>query len=215
MNDSVTGVSARFDGLIDHWRRRKNGLRICDIRYRHLFEPYRGNEWVSLDCETTGLDRRQAELVSLAAVRIDGDRILTSQALDLRLQRPDSLSADSIRIHGLRGVDLLGGEAVGDALERLLEFIGNRPLLGWCIDYDLAVIDRQLRPRFGFALPNRRLDVRRRYARQYRQARPATEPDLRFESVTAALDLPQLGRHTAIGDAVTTALIHLRLERGI
>lgn len=214
MNAADANTSGKAVTLMEHWRRRR-GRQVCDLRYRHLFEPYEGDEWVALDCETTGLDRRRAELVSLAAVKVVGDRIQTSQALDLRLQRPESLSADSICIHGLRGVDLLGGETVGDALARLLGFIGNRPLLGWCIDYDLAVIDRQLRPRFGFALPNRRVDVRRRYARWYRRARPSVEPDLRFEAVAAALDLPMLGRHSAIGDAVTAALIHLRLEREV
>ncbi|WP_251977829.1 3'-5' exonuclease [Salinicola avicenniae] len=198
--------------LLTRWRRRRDRA-TCDLRYRHLFTPGDTREWVSLDCETTDLDPHRAELVTLAAVKVVDERVLTSSALDLRLQPPDSLSGESIRVHGQRHVDLEGGEALSEALAQLLEFIGNRPLLGWCLDYDLAVIDRQLRPRFGFSLPNRRRDVRRDYVRYWRRKHPDVTPDLRFEQAAATLDVPIIGRHTALGDAVTTALMSLRLAR--
>ncbi|GHB16824.1 3'-5' exonuclease [Salinicola rhizosphaerae] len=173
----------------------------------------RAPEVVSLDCETTGLDPRRAELVSLAAVTVTGHRILTSGALNLRLQKPDSLDERSIRVHGLRGVDLSGGEALGDALSRLRDFVGERPVIGWALAYDLILLERAMKPRFGAGLSNPRLDVRRLYARRRRQIDPLVEPDLRLERAALALDVPVLDRHTALGDAVTTAMIYLRLTR--
>lgn len=200
--------------LLGHWRRRRERL-TCDPRYRHLFEPGGTEEWVALDCETTGLDTRHADMVALAAVKVVDDRVLTSSALNLRLQPPKGLDEDSIRIHGLREIDLRGGEPVGDALNKLLDFIGNRPLLGWCLEFDLAVINRQLRPRFGFSLPNRVVDVRRQYLRHWRRVHPTVEPDLRFERVAGALGVPVLERHTALGDAVTAGLMFLSLSRQV
>lgn len=195
--------------------------RVADRRrqaggdYGWLFTPYTGNEMVAIDCETTGLDTRSAELVSIAAVKVRDGRVLTSESLDLRLARPASLSGDSIRIHGLRGVDLIGGESVEEALEKFLDFIGNRPLLGWYLEFDVAIINRHLRPRLGFDLPNALVEVSRCYSRSLRRSHPQIEPCLHFETVAKALQVPVIGRHTALGDAVTTALMYLRLEKGV
>lgn len=178
-----------------------------------LFAPYTGEELVAIDCVTTGPDPRRAELVSLAAVRLRGDRVLTSDSLDLRLARPASLCGDSIRLHGLRGIDLAEGAGIDEALAQFLDFVGNRPLIGWRLDDDLTLLNRYLRPRFGFDLPNACIDVAQAYYRRLHRCHPelATRPC--FEQVAARLGVPVMGRHTALGDAVTTALIHLCLTR--
>lgn len=195
-------------------RRASDRRRHAEGEYGWLFHPYTGDELVAIDCETTGVDIRTAEPVTIAAVKVRGDRVLTSESLDLRLQRPASLSGDSIRIHGLRGIDLDGGECLERALAQLLDFIGNRPLLGWHLDFIVAILNRQLRPRFGFDLPNSGIDVSQLYFRQLRRSHVDAEPShLRFDSVAQALGVPVMGRNTALGDAVTTALMFLRLER--
>ncbi|WP_192035276.1 3'-5' exonuclease [Halomonas sp. YLGW01] len=199
--------------MIRAWRRVTDRRRQANGDYGWLFNPYTGDEMVAIDCETTGLDTRRDELVSIAAVKVRGDRVLTSESLDLRLTRPARLTGDSIRIHGLRGIDLEGGASIEDALEQLLDFVGNRPLLGWCVAFDVAMINRQLRPRFGFDLPNATVDIAQRYARAVRRASPELEPSLRFEAIADTLGVPVMGRHTALGDAVTTALMYVRLNK--
>ncbi len=47
----------------------------------HLFETPDGSELMALDCETTGLDPRRAELVSVAAVPIRAGRVCAGAAL--------------------------------------------------------------------------------------------------------------------------------------
>lgn len=196
-------------------RRVADRRRHANGEYAWLFHPYTGDEMVVIDTETTGLDTRSAELVSIAAVRVRGDRILTSDSLDLRLRRPDSLTGDSIRIHGLRGMDLDNGESLDAALEQLLDFVGNRPLVGWHLGFDLAILNRELRPRFGFELPNATVDVAQLWRRRLRRRHPEIDSRSRFEGVAERLGVPVMGRHTALGDAVTTALMFLRLERGL
>lgn len=196
-------------------RRASDRRRQANGEYGWLFNPYTGDEMVAIDCETTGLDTRRAELVSLAAVRLKGDRVLTSQSLDLRLTRPASLTGDSIRIHGLRGIDLEGGDSIEAALAKFLDFVGNRPLVGWCLEFDLAILNRYLRAHLGFELPNARVEVSRVYAKALRRRQPEAIPNLRFEAVARALEVPVMGRHTALGDAVTTALMYTRVQRGL
>jgi len=59
-----------------------------DSAHQHLFEPYRGHEVISIDCEMTGLDVKQDEIISLAAVRIEGHQIHSGERL-----RPRSIIA--------------------------------------------------------------------------------------------------------------------------
>lgn len=194
-------------------RRASDRRRHGEGEYGWLFNPYTGNEMVVIDCETTGLDTRSAELVSIAAVKVRDDRVLVSESLDLQLRRPSTLTGDSIRIHGLRGIDLEGGDDIEEALDKLLDFIGNRPLLGWCLDFDVTIINRYLRPCFGFDLPNALIEISQGYVRALRRSQPYIAPRPRFEAVARELDVPLIGRHTALGDAVTAALIYLRLEK--
>lgn len=196
-------------------RRVADRRRHANGEYAWLFHPYTGDEMVVIDTETTGPDSRCAELVSIAAVRVRGDHVLTSDSLDMRLRRPDSLTGDSIRIHGLRGVDLDSGENIDAALARLLDFVGNRPLVGWHLSFDLAIINRELRSRFGFELPNATVDVAQLLRRRLRRQHPEVDSLPRFESAAERLGVPVMGRHTALGDAVTTALMFLRLERTV
>ncbi|UTM57148.1 3'-5' exonuclease [Photobacterium sp. CCB-ST2H9] len=179
-----------------------------------LFERYRGEELVSLDCETTSLDPASAELVSIAATRIRANRILTSESLHLTLSPPDSLNADSVTIHRLRHQDLKHGLDAQEALTQLLEFIGNRPLVGYHIRYDKTILDRYFRRLFGFTLPNRLVEVSHLYHEQLERQLPNTSYDLSLEAISRHLDLPQSERHDALQDSITAALIYVRLKHG-
>jgi len=179
-----------------------------------LFESYDGDEVVSLDCETTSLDVNQAEILSIGAVRIQGRRVKTSDRLDLRLKPPHSLSGESIKVHKIRVSDLSDGIELEDALEQLLHFIGNRPILGYYVNYDIRVIDRFLRPRYGFGLPNRAIELSHVYHDIIKWKHVGGDVDLRFDTIAGKLDIPIIERHTALGDAITVALMYVRLKHG-
>lgn len=193
---------------LDYWRQR-------DGEYAGLFQRPDGSACVAIDCETTGLDPATAELVSIAAVEIVGNRVLRSSALHIQLEAPESLSAESIRIHRMRPVDLSSGDEVHEALRQLLAFVGNRPLVGWCLAFDIAMINRYLVPQFGFALPNGRVELAQLYQRHLCRTKPDLTPDMRFEAMADALQVPVAERHSALGDAVMSALMYVRLQRQI
>lgn len=113
------------------WRHRLKGS-----AYAHLFEKPHSNELVAIDCEATSLDPQKADLLTIAAIKIAGNRIVTSQPFEVQLTAPDSLSEDSIKIHKLRHHDLMDGISEKQAIEKLIEFIGNRPIVGYHIRYD-------------------------------------------------------------------------------
>lgn len=182
--------------------------------YQALFENYLGDELVSLDCETTSLDPHSAELVTIAATRIKANRILTSQSIHLTLRAPVSLDADSIAIHRIRHQDLQEGLEEHQALVTLLEFIGNRPLVGYHIRYDKTILDRYYQRLFDFSLPNKMVEVSHLYHERLERLLPNAYYDLSLEAISRHLDLPVTDRHDALQDAITAALIYVRLKHG-
>ena len=124
---------------------------LRDQRFRTLWAPPPADEWVALATVASGRDLRRDRITALAAVRIVGDRLLTSERL--------AWSAPPLA--GSGGAPAPATPAPPDAatLRRWLDFIGSRPLVGYFLDFDLAMIDRALRPLLGVALPNPRIEV--------------------------------------------------------
>ena len=114
---------------------------LGDPRFRFMWDAPPPNEWVALDCETTGLNTRTDDIIAIGAVRIRGNRVMTSERLEL-LVRPDKqrVTADSVRVHRLRAQDVALGVSADAAMLQLMRFIGSRPLVGYYLEFDVAII---------------------------------------------------------------------------
>ena len=192
--------------------------RLADAQYRFLFEPPPANEWVALDCETTGLNPRSDEIVSIGAVRIVGERILTSERLELLVRPQKGVRADSVRIHRLRSKDLEDGLECREAMHRLLHFIGSRPLVGYYLEFDVAMLNRAIAPLIGMGLPQPKWEVSSLYYDyKFKQLPPSHQQgnadiDLRFATLMADLQLPLRDAHDAMNDAVMAAMAFIKLR---
>lgn len=195
-------------------RRFQDKRALKESRWAPLFERYSGDEVVSLDLETTSLDVKQASILSIGAVRIEGKRVKTSERLDLRLKPPANLNGDSIKIHKIRAADLADGIELRDALEQVLEFVGNRPILGYYVNYDIRVLDKFIRQEFGFGLPNKAIELSHVYHDIIKWKHVGGDVDLRFDTIASKLNMPIIQRHTALGDAITVGLMYVRLKHG-
>jgi DNA polymerase-3 subunit epsilon len=186
--------------------------RARDPRFLSLLQEPE-DEWVSLDCETTSLNPDRAELLSIGAVRIQGNRILSSQALSLLVKPAKNPEGDNIKIHGLRARDVNQGMDPVEAVSQLLDFIGGRALLGYYLEYDLKILNKYLKPILGAGLPNRRVEVSACYydyrAKQY----PDSNIDLRLATLLEVMNVPTLPRHEALNDAITVAMLFMTLKQ--
>ena len=202
-----------FDAL----RRRVWLQRLADPHFAFMVEPAPAGEWVSIDCETTGLDVRRDKIIAIGAVRIVGNRLLTSQRLELLVQPDRALTGDSVRVHRLRERDLEAGLAPDAAIRQLLEFIGSRPLVGYYLEFDVALINRAMRPLLGVGLPQPLFEVSAMYYDHKNRALPAHrrggDIDLRLATLLDDLGLPRRDAHDAINDAVMAGLAFVKLRR--
>ena len=203
-------------GWFEPVRRRWLLYHLTDPHFAFMYDPPPPGEWVAVDCETTGLDVHRDEIISIGAVRIVGNRLLTSQRLEM-LVRPDRrLKAASVRVHGLREQDVALGITPVEAMRRLLDFIGSRPLVGYFLEFDVAMLNREIWRLLGVRLPQRKLEVSAMYYEYKNRQLPAHlqggEIDLRFATMMNDLDLPLRGAHDALNDAVMAGLAFVKLR---
>ena len=204
------------------WARLKRAWLIYhlgDPAFRFMFEAPPENEWVSLDCETTGLNVRSDEIISIGAVRIVGNRLMTSERLELLVRPQRGISPDSVRIHRLRETDLAQGVPIEEAMKQLMQFIGSRPLVGYFLEFDVAMLNRAIWPILGQGLPQEKLEVSALYYdHKFRQLPPYQQQanpdiDLRFATLMRDLDLPLRDAHDALNDAVMAGLAFIKLRQ--
>lgn len=186
--------------------------------FRFMFEPPPPNEWVSLDCETTGLNVGSDEIISIGAVLIRGNRIMTSQKLEVLVRPEKGVSAESVKIHRLRERDVANGLPIDEAMKQLMRFIGGRPLVGYYLEFDVAMLNKAIWPLLGQGLPQPQIEVSGMYYDyKYRQLPlhlrgEQNHIDLRFATMMADLQLPLRDAHDAINDAVMAGLAFIKLR---
>ncbi len=187
--------------------------------FRFMFDAPPPNEWVALDCETTGLNVSTDEIISIGAVRIVGNRIMTSERLELLVRPERGVSAESVRIHRLREQDVAQGLPIDEAMKQLMRFIGARPLVGYYLEFDVAMLNRAIWPLLGQGLPQHKIEVSGLYYDyKFRQLPPYQQQanpdiDLRFNTLMTDLNLPVREAHDALNDAVMAAMAFIKLRQ--
>lgn len=197
-----------FDSLKRSWCRKK----LTDERFAFLFDEPREDEIVVFDCETTGLDPKRDEIISIGAVKVKKNKILTDEAIHLYIEQKRDISAKSITVHKIRNCDLEGAVTVEEAVERFLYYIGNRKLAGYYLEFDVAMINKYTKKMLGITLPNRQVEVSALYYDKKLKRIPQGNIDLRFDTILKDLSLPRLKAHNALNDAVMTAMMYLKLK---
>ena len=189
-----------------------NKKRLKDSRYLFLFDEAPLDEVVVFDTETTGLNAKKDEILSIGAVKIKDNKILTSQKFEMFLRPTKDIKEESIKIHQIRNIDLQNGCEPQIAIEAFLHFIGSCPLVGYYIEFDVAMINQYTKRFLGIKLPNPQIEISGIYHDKKIKFIPDGTIDLRFDVIMKDLGLETFGKHDALNDAIMTAMIYLKLQ---
>jgi DNA polymerase-3 subunit epsilon len=170
--------------------------------------PWRSAGFCVLDLETTGFDPKRDEIISFAAIPVDEGRVrpggLVSELVrPRRMPRPDSM-----RIHGLRPVDLETARTLQEGLDPLLAALTGRLLVAHVARVEERFLTSALRGH-GVRLRGEAIDTAR-MAEAVLGPDPAGNP-LALSAVATRLGLPVHRPHHADGDALTTAQVFIAL----
>lgn len=198
--------------MFESLKRRWNAKGLNDETYAWMFDPYVGDEVVVFDTETTGLNTKKDAVLSIGAVKVKGDRILTSQSFEIFLKPSKEISVESIKIHHIRPCDLEQGVEPLEGAKKILDFIGNRPLVGYYLEFDMAMMNRLVKPWLGVTLPNQQIEISGLYFDKKVALIPQGHIDLRFDTILRDLKIPKMGQHNALNDAIMTAMVYIKLQ---
>lgn len=199
--------------MLGAFKRYFNKKNLTDEKYEYLFEEDQSGEYVCFDCETTGLNPKVDDIISIGAVIIKDNKVLTSKKFERFIKPKTKLQEKSIKVHQIRECDLEDAKDIEDVIYEFLDFIGSRTLVGYYLEFDAAMVNKYIKPRIGISLPNKMIEVSAMYYDKKIKKTQNANIDLRFDSIMKDLGLPIMSKHDAINDAIMTSMIFLKLKK--
>jgi len=158
------------------------------------------------DTETTGLAPDEGdEIISIGAVRVVNRRLLRTETYEQLVDPRRRIPAASYAIHGISADMVRGQPVIEEVLPEFARFAEDTVLVGHEVGFDMRFIARK-EERAGVRFSHPVLDTRLLSA--------VVHPDHERHSMEAIADrlgVSVIGRHTALGDALVTGEIFVRL----
>jgi DNA polymerase-3 subunit epsilon len=168
--------------------------------------PLRKLNCVVFDTEATGLRPDEGdELLAIGAVRVVNGRILTGETFERLVNPGRSIPETTTRIHGITDEMVRDKPPAHIVLPQFKSFVGDSVLIAYNAAFDMKFLDKE-KEKSGVRFDNPVLDAL--LLSVYLQE------DVSDFSLTAAADrmgVPVIGRHSALGDAMITAALFVKL----
>ena len=105
------------------------------------------DEIVVIDFETTGLDPDEDRIVSVSALHanIEETENVVKDQFNFVVNPTINIPEEASRIHGIWTKDVQNEPTFAEMAEKLMEFIGDRPVVGYNIQFDWNFINAELK----------------------------------------------------------------------
>jgi DNA polymerase-3 subunit epsilon len=143
--------------------------------------------------------------VSLAAVRVVNGRILTGEIFTRLVNPGRAIPPDSTRFHGLTDASVANSPPIGVVLPQFKTFAADSVLVAHSAAFDLKFL-KMKESETGIRFDNLALDTLLISAFLYRDV-----DDHSLDTIATRLGIEISGRHTALGDAMATAAVFVKL----
>lgn len=183
------------------------------LEQNHNKKPLNEIRFVVLDTETTGLNPATDQILSIGAVEVLNYTLVVKNSFEAVLQQQNN-NTSAIHIHEITpGASALGSDKKR-VLHDFLTFIDDSILIGHNIAFDFAILNQAYQSNFGFSLLNKTYDtvnLVKRVDTHFSQPGLFNTAELSLDSLCARYAVEINDRHTAMGDALATALLFTKL----
>jgi DNA polymerase III subunit epsilon len=158
------------------------------------------------DTETTGLQPDAGdEIISIGALRIVNGRLLPQENFDQLIQPRRTVSCESIAIHGITRAMLEGQPPIETVLPQFRRFAEDSVLIAHNAAFDMRFL-QLYEGQSGVCFTQPVLDTL-----LLSQVIHPHQLQHTLEAIAARLGVATVGRHTALGDAIVTGELFLKM----
>jgi DNA polymerase-3 subunit epsilon len=162
--------------------------------------------YTAFDTETTGLQPSDGdEIIQIGAARIVNGRLLKNEVFDQLVDPQRSIAAESTRIHGITREMLAGRPKIAKVLPEFHSFCEDTVLVAHNAAFDMRFLQMKEKST-GIIFRQPLLDTLLLSA----VIHPGQESHS-LEFIAEQLGVSIIGRHTALGDAIVTGEVFLRM----
>ena len=160
------------------------------------------NDYIVIDTETTGLSHYNNEIIEIAAIRIENGKIIDQFQT---LVKPHNVISPNItRITGITNEMVKNSPDILNVLPDFLKFIGDSPLIGHNITFDLRFLNSYLEENLTNSLADTMLIARKKL------------PNLdnhKLETIVRHLNITDHQDHRALSDCNITNKVYEQLSK--
>lgn len=163
--------------------------------------------YLALSIESTGLNPKKDVILSIGSIGIENDNILIGDVFEVTIPQYKFLHDN-----GLSNDFLLESEqpkfSEVQAIEKLIDFIGNSTLVGHRIHFDVEMINEALEKMSCGRLKNEALDIEV----MYKKLHDINDKNFSLDELNTLFKIAKSERISTTDDAFTIALLFLKLK---
>jgi len=204
--------------LILNLRRRRALRRISAGPLRDYLETpfpkpsvdYRELAFLAVDIETTGLDPKRDDILSLGWVSVRRNRIDLGDAYYRLVRTARAIPEASAIVHRITDDQAARGELLDDVLAELLKQLAGKVMIAHHATVEKGFLNAACQRLYGVGLPIPVIDTQVLAKRTFERRHTACkDSDLRLHALGERYNLPRYGAHNALSDALAAAKLFL------
>lgn len=165
--------------------------------------------FVCVDCESTGLDTAKDRIVEVAAISFTFDSFIDQ--FETLVDPECEIPLEVIAVHHITQDMTAGKPKIDEALPALLKIIGNHPIIGHGIRFDIDIIDAcSKRANIPCKIKQNPFIDTVRLARLYGES-----PSNSLEQLRLHFNIEEEGAHRAMNDVLVNIQVFKRLTHGM
>lgn len=158
--------------------------------------------YIVIDTETTGLSAQRDHIIEISALKIKNGEIIENYT---SLVNPGiMIPKSSIKIHGITDEMVIDAPTIDQVLPEFIDFIGNQPLIGHNLSFDLRFINSYLDKNINHDLADTMLIARKKLG---------FLPNHKLITLIEYFELGESQEHRSLSDCIYTYKVYEKLKQ--